>query len=127
MSGATGAMLSVATRLRAFELHPCQQSDMNYLMASTRIGNGVIAGPILLLLGLTLLKEPMRGFVTPGEWHGVAVLGFIGGFMERLVPVLLTRTAGEIGAQAGTPVQAVRDEENSLNAAKQHPLLQPAE
>jgi hypothetical protein len=50
-------------------------------MASTRIGIGVIAGPILLL-GLTLLKEPMRGFVTPGEWHGVAVLGFIGGFKQ---------------------------------------------
>ncbi|HTO66098.1 MAG TPA: hypothetical protein VMM15_33160 [Bradyrhizobium sp.] len=127
MSGATGAMLSVATRLREFELHPCQQSDMNYLMASARIGIGVVAGPILLLFGLTLLKEPMRVLITPGEWHGVAVLGFIGGFTERLVPVLLSRTTGEIEAQAGTPVQAVRDEEtslnSSLNAAKQHPLL----
>jgi hypothetical protein len=29
ISGATGAILSVATRLQAFELRPCNQSNMN--------------------------------------------------------------------------------------------------
>ena len=110
--GATGAMLSVATRLRAFELQPCQQSSMNYLMSITRIGIGFIAGPVLLLLlSSAIVSEPMRALIpATGEWRGAAVLGLIGGFAERLIPNLLRRTLSQVEAPAGTPVQAVRNE-----------------
>ena len=42
MFGATGAMLSVASRLQSFQLEPCHQSSMNILMGCTRIGFGVL-------------------------------------------------------------------------------------
>jgi hypothetical protein len=123
MAGVTGAMFSVATRLQNFQLHPCQQSSMNYLMASTRIGIGFVSGPLLLLLGLTVLKEPLSGLLPKmGEWQQTAVLGFIGGFAERLVPNLLKRTSSEIAAPAGTPVQAARSEETSRDAHKSDPV-----
>jgi hypothetical protein len=110
MSGATGALLSVATRLQAFQLKPCQQSSMNYLMSCTRVGIGLIAGPILLLLSSTVLSEPMRTmFSTMGEWREAAVLGLIGGFAERLIPNLLRQTIGQIDSTAGTPVQALSE------------------
>jgi hypothetical protein len=110
MSGATGAMLSVATRLQAFQLQPCNQSYMNYWMSGTRVGIGLIAGPILLLLSQTIFSEPMRSIVMGkgGEWQGVVVLGLIGGFAERLIPNLLRRTADTMESPTGTPVQAVR-------------------
>jgi len=114
MSGATGAMLSVATRLQAFQLQPCNQSNMNHWMSITRVGIGLVAGPVLLLLSHTIFSEPMRNVVVgkDGEWQGVVVLGLIGGFAERLIPNLLQRTADKIEtpAPAGTPVQAVRQD-----------------
>jgi len=115
MSGAIGAMLSVATRLQAFQLQPCNQSNMNYWMSITRVGIGFVAGPILLLLSHTILSEPMRNVVMgkEGEWQGIVVLGLIGGFAERLIPNLLQRTADKLEsrAPAGTPVQAIRQGE----------------
>ncbi|MBV8701297.1 hypothetical protein [Bradyrhizobium sp.] len=116
--GVTGAMLSVATRLGAFELYPCQRSGMNYLMASTRIGIGFVSGPVLLLLGLTVLKQPLSGLLhDPNVWQETAVLGLIGGFTERLVPNLLKQTGDEIESRAGTPVLAARSEQKSQESA----------
>jgi hypothetical protein len=116
MSGATGAVLSLATRLQAFQLRPCHQSSMNYLMGFTRVGIGLIAGPILLLLGSTILSEAIRGLgPMVGEWRGAAVLGLIGGFSERLIPNLLRRTLGEIGSPVGTPVQAVERSRDKID------------
>jgi hypothetical protein len=122
MSGATGALLSVATRLQAFQLKPCQQSDMNYLMSCTRIGIGLIAGPVLLLLGETSLVGPIKGIVSSmTNWQGAAVLGLIGGFAERLIPNLFRQTTGRIESTAGTPVQAVRNQPTRGEAVKQQP------
>ena len=72
MFGATGAMLSVATRLRTFALQPCQQSNTNYVTGVTRIGIGFIAGPLLLLLRSTIFSEPMKVLVS-ATWRGAAV------------------------------------------------------
>jgi hypothetical protein len=47
--GATGAVLSIATRLQAFQLQPCNQSNMNYWMSAVRVGIGVVAGMVFLL------------------------------------------------------------------------------
>jgi hypothetical protein len=125
MSGAIGAMLSVASRLQAFQLQPCNQSNMNYWMSVTRIAIGLVAGSILLLLSHTIFSEAMRNVVmgTNGDWQGIVVLGLIGGFAERLVPNLLQRTADKIEAPApaGTPVQAVRQGATThLDAANAH-------
>ena len=106
MFGATGAMLSVASRLQSFQLEPCHQSSMNILMGCTRIGFGVLAGPILFVLASTILYQPMGLNLDPQT--GAAVVGLVGGFAERIIPNILLRTAGQIQSPAGTPVQAAR-------------------
>jgi len=113
ISGATGAVLSVAIRLQAFQLTPCHQSNMNYWMSCTRVGIGLIAGPILLLLSQTTFGAQMNAFIAPtGQtgWQAIAILGLIGGFTERLIPNLLGKTTDKIESPAGTPVQAARSE-----------------
>jgi hypothetical protein len=119
--GATGAMLSVAIRLRDFKLQPCQQSNMNYLLSATRIAIGFIGGPLLLLLASTILSEQMTKVFAPVDWRGAAVLGLIGGFSERLIPNLLEQTVGQIEPQAGTPVQALRNEPRPVKPAGSQP------
>jgi hypothetical protein len=115
MFGATGAMLSVASRLQSFQLEPCHQSSMNILMGYTRIGFGFLASPVLLLLASTSVDHPLG--LNPTLWTGAAVIGLIGGFAERLIPNILLRTASQIQSPAGTPVQAARMKEMELGAA----------
>jgi hypothetical protein len=111
MFGATGAMLSVATRLQAFKLKPCNQSNMNYWMAALRIGIGIVAGIVVLLLARTMLSDAMGKHVADMYWEAAAALGLAAGFSERLVPNLLQRTVNQVESSAGTPVQAVREQE----------------
>ena len=106
MFGATGAMLSVATRLQAFKLKPCNQSNMNYWMAALRIGIGIVAGIVVLLLARTVLSDAVNNHVSEMYWEAAAVLGLVAGFTERLVPSLLQRTGSQLESSAGTPVQA---------------------
>lgn len=92
-AGATGAVFSIGMRILHLELHPCQQSVMNYIMGGLRVLIGFTAGALILLLvthtdigkGITSLLEPP----TIADWHSIALLGFLGGFAERLVPLLL--------------------------------------
>jgi hypothetical protein len=116
MSGATGAVLSIATRLQAFELKPCYQSNMNYWMSAVRVGTGVIAGAILYLWAPTILSDAMSKFVPyindpEFHWETAATLGLLGGFAERFIPNFLLRTIEKMETSAGTPVQAVRSKE----------------
>jgi hypothetical protein len=123
IAGATGAVLSVATRLQAFELRPCNQSNMNYWMSGIRVGIGVLAGAILLLLAPTILSNAMTHLVphmpeqaqqaqqAEFHWQTAAVLGLLGGFAERFVPNLLLRTIDKVESSVGTPAQAVRGAE----------------
>jgi hypothetical protein len=108
ISGASGAVFSVTARLQAFQLKPCHQSNMNKWMSRARILIGIMAGIILLLLAATIFEKQMP--LDIAKWEAVAVLGFIAGFAERLIPNLLSRVAGQIESKAGTPVQAVREE-----------------
>ena len=111
MFGAAGAVFSIATRLQAFELKPCNQSGMNYWMSAIRVGLGVIAAIGLLLFANTILADMISKMVSAKDvipWEVAAILGFIGGFAERLVPNLLRRTVSAIESTDGTPVQAVR-------------------
>jgi len=108
ISGATGALLSVAFRLQNFKLQPSQQSNMNYLMSATRIGIGFISGALLLLLATTIFSDKITAIVGPIGWRAAAVIGLIGGFSERLIPGLLEQAITQLAPQAGTPVQAFR-------------------
>jgi hypothetical protein len=106
MFGATGAMLSVASRLQEFKFKPCHQSNMNYWMAGLRIGIGVVAGIVILVLARTILGDAIGQHIANLYWEAVAAAGLVAGFTERLVPGLLQRTANQWGSSAGTPVQA---------------------
>ena len=54
---------------------------MNILTGCTRIGLGVLAGPILFLLASTILHQPMG--LNLDLQTGAAVVGLVGGFAER--------------------------------------------
>ena len=84
---------------------------MNYWMSAIRVGLGVIAAIGLLLFANTILADMISKMVSAKDvipWEVAAILGFIGGFAERLVPNLLRRTVSAIESTDGTPVQAVR-------------------
>ncbi len=118
MFGATGAVLSIATRLEDFQLQPCDESKMNYWMSATRVGMGVISAIALLLLANTVLDDTFRRLYPDlhwTSWQPAAMLGLIGGFAERLIPNLLNQTAGKMSPAAGTPVQAVRNDASRDN------------
>jgi hypothetical protein len=108
ISGATGALLSVAFRLQDFKLQPSQQSSMNYLMSATRVGIGFISGALLLLLATTIFGDKITALVGSIGWRAAAVIGLIGGFSERLIRGLLEQATTQLAPQAGTPVQAFR-------------------
>jgi hypothetical protein len=127
MFGSIGAIFSIATRLQAFELKPCNESTMNYWMSAVRVGMGVVGALILLLLasttiGETIIKQLIGSFdvKTGVPWQAAAILGFLAGFAERLVPNLLQRSINKIESPddtPGTPVQVVRRRET--NASEQ--------
>lgn len=111
--GALGATFSIITRVEAFEMRPCQQSNMNYLMSFIRVSIGIIGGAILFLFGHTIVSgSVMNGEITKllmsGQWEIPAAFGFIGGFSERLIQSVLRRTADAIASTSGTPVQEAR-------------------
>jgi hypothetical protein len=53
---------------------------------------------------------PLTG-ATEIPWQTAATLGLIGGFAERLIPILLRRAIDKTEPSDGTPVQAIRSEE----------------
>jgi hypothetical protein len=115
LAGATGAVLSIAKRLQAFRLRPCDQSNMNYLMSGIRVGIGVVAGLTLLLLAPTILSDTVAKLVPhccePPTWQAAATLGLVAGFAERLMPNIMLWTSTQMAPSAGTPAQAVRNQE----------------
>jgi hypothetical protein len=100
--GAVGAVFSIITRIEAFEMKPCQQSDMNYWMSAIRVIIGIIGGVMLLLL----LRQSSA--IQVAQWEIIAAFGFIGGFSERLLKILIQQTANSISHTSGTPVQEAR-------------------
>jgi hypothetical protein len=110
IAGATGAILSIATRLQSFRLKPCDQSNMNYLMSLIRVGIvGAIAGVVLWLIAPTLLHQSMQQLQS--DWQAPASVGLIAGFAERLIPNIMRWSSVQLEPSFGTPSQAVRAEE----------------
>jgi len=124
--GTLGAVFSIITRVQAFEMKPCQQSNMNYWMASTRIGIGVMGGFMLFLIAdnttaRNLFNPDLFGSGALQNWQGAAVIGFLGGFAERLVRTMFKRTADAMAENSGTPVQLVRQNEGAGSEDKAVP------
>jgi hypothetical protein len=123
--GAVGAVLSIITRVEAFELKPCEESHMNYWLSGIRVGMGMISGVVILLLTSTFLGDSVSKLVGEVDltkpniaWQAVALLGIIGGFAERLIPILLKQSADKMETKYGTPVEAARGAEKDAVTSK---------
>jgi len=137
MFGAAGAVFSIVTRLEAFELKPCDESRMNYWMSAVRVLMGFMSAIALLLFAETLLGDMLGKLIgSPGShiadpigadaknvglWQAVAMLGFVAGFAERLIPNIVRQTAGKIESAVGTPVQAARNSPNRVGEKPPNP------
>src|SRR6516225_6476148 len=108
-TGAIGAGFSIAMRVQSLNLRPCEQSVMNYIMGALRVLTGFTAGILLLLLIThTVLGKAIQALFEPAstvDWQNVSLVGFLGGFAERLVPSLLAtferRAESETSVDAG--------------------------
>jgi hypothetical protein len=126
MFGVAGAVFSIVTRLEAFRLKPCDESRMNYWMSAVRVLMGFMSAIALLLFTDTLLSDMLGKLIGSGKhitdpigadtqrvlWQAVAMLGFVAGFAERLIPQIVRQTADKIESAVGTPVQAIRSRPN---------------
>ena len=115
--GAIGAFFSIAIAIRARTVAPENDRNTNLIDGGLRISIGVIAGFALhlLLTGGFLSSfttgnitapaggdEAMAGLVARHlAWRVFLVLGFVGGFFERLVPDLLERQQTADAATTG--------------------------
>jgi hypothetical protein len=96
-AGALGAVFSIGTRVQKLKLHPCEQSAMNYFMGALRVLIGFASGALILLLATrTEIGSSIKLLFHINSWQGLALLGFFGGFAERLVPFLL----GKLNSQS---------------------------
>jgi hypothetical protein len=109
--GVAGAVFSLSMRVYDFALTPCQQSVMNYWMGGLRVFIGFTAALVLLLLFNASTFGDAMASVLGGEkklfaqlssatWHYIALVGFLAGFAERLVPTLLKKREEEVYAEA---------------------------
>lgn len=107
--GILGAGFSIMTRVQAFEMKPCQQSNMNYWMALSRVMIGLIGGLAFYLLAISDLGQSLINAKILDSWHSTALIGFLGGFAERMVQTVFRRTASGLEGKTGTPVQRARE------------------
>jgi hypothetical protein len=106
--GVLGASFSIFTRVQSFQMKPSEQSKMNYWMAPLRIMIGLIGGLAFYLLAQSSLGQSFISEKLVEGWQGAALIGFLGGFAERLVQTVFQGTAAGIEGKAGTPVQVMR-------------------
>ena len=103
-AGALGAVLSIFIALRNRTVAPDQDWKTNIIDGAARIGIGVISAFALhLLLTSDFLSNSIAsGLSLPGKgageavsgiaWKSALLIGFAGGFLERLVPDLLEKS-----------------------------------
>lgn len=145
--GIVGAMFSVVVRAQTLDLRPCDDSHLNYMMSCIRIGMGGVAGPILLLLILTVAASAIPGAdVLMAAASGsatnpagsakataaaaamiptVCLIGLLAGFAERMVPNLVQAAADKLETRAGTPGQAAQTSAQPPSPA--NPASQPSQ
>ena len=112
--GLAGAFLSIAISIRGRTVALDNDWKSNAMEGAVRLSIGVIAGGFLLLaLGSGFLARVVAGDVSGvgqiSTWQAAVTLGFLGGFVERLVPSLLEKaqlqTAAQGAAQGAAPGQ----------------------
>jgi hypothetical protein len=103
-AGALGAVLSIFIALRNRTVAPDQDWQTNIIDGAARIGIGVISAFALHLLltsdflsnsianGLSLSGKGAGEAVSGIAWKSALLIGFAGGFLERLVPDLLEKS-----------------------------------
>jgi hypothetical protein len=95
-SGAIGAILSIAIGIRNRTVAIDGDRRGNSMEAQVRILIGVISGVALYLILSSGLVSGIDWMLTadkPGAWKITLLIGFAGGFLERLVPDLLEKSA----------------------------------
>lgn len=118
--GAVGAFFSIATGLKNRDVVIDLQNRENRIDVTLRMMIGAISGAILYSLFATGLvtttlfekKAIVHGPIAVGPVYNdltVFLIGFVAGFLERLVPNLLSKTNFGTSEPAGrdTPVQVV--------------------
>jgi hypothetical protein len=96
-AGAIGAVLSIAIGIRARTVAIDGDWRSNAVDAAVRVGIGMIsAGVLFLLLNSGIVSTITAGVTALNgsamSWQVTLVIGFAGGFLERLVPDLLEKT-----------------------------------
>lgn len=109
-AGLIGAGFSIALAIRNRSVGLDIDRLDNIVDATLRLGIGVIsAGVLLLLLATGVVPNVKVGDATLSggamTWQMVLVVGFVAGFLERLVPSILDKRVGAMaeGATAGAP------------------------
>jgi len=105
-AGLVGAMFSIALAIRNRTVALDTDLLDNVTDGTLRLLIGVISAAVLLLfLGCGILPSIKVGEATIGgstlSWQMVLVIGFLGGFLERLVPDLLEKKIS-LGAGSNT-------------------------
>jgi hypothetical protein len=109
-SGAVGALLSVAIGIRGRTIALDGDPDANQMEAITRITIGVISAAVLYLLFsekiFTLANlNPADNLY---DLRAALLIGFAGGFLERLVPDLIEKTMNKANGKLDPPAGPVR-------------------
>jgi hypothetical protein len=113
MAGALGSFFSIALAIRGRTVLPDLNKVNNWMDAGLRVAIGIIAGTVLVSLVVSDFVN-LRIGEAAGELNElyIGIVGFVGGFAERLVPDLLARAAVQEGEK---PV--LRKPEPDLDAA----------
>jgi hypothetical protein len=128
VTGALGAFFSIALAIKNRTVLPDFQWLSNWTDAALRMIIGIIAAAMLMALiraGMVNIDlgpqttggAPVNDPVLAGL--KVFIIGFIGGFSERLVPDLLAKVSDKTDVVAATPAPAAKD------PAKTDPAVDP--
>jgi hypothetical protein len=95
-AGSIGALLSIAMAIRSRTVAIDGDATANIMEAFGRILIGVISAAALYLIMTSNLKLPIQYNGQIDLWHYILLIGFAGGFLERLLPDLLQKSVGRI-------------------------------